>query len=398
MEKSDGATMLKIQQTRRSTLRDVAAAVGVSVSAASMALADHPRIGPETKRLVAQAVRRLGYRTPRARRAAAAADAASTNDISAIAAPAAPAARSLRFGYLLLGGRENDIYHVILRALIAAARNARARIEVSLIADVSDPAAVLAQALDFAEELDGVIVSDYVGAELLEALGERNVPTVVFGHVLERTSPHAPRASRGKWQVVAPDDLAMGRLAVRQLAGRSPRNGAGGVGGGHRRIAFVCEITPPGLSHARWLAGYRLGLIDAGLPLDPALVQVPQRAHAGTESATDALLRLDLPPTAFVVPDLRIASLLIESLRKRRRRVAIENFVVGGYAELAAQYGLAGVPLLCPDLDASAALAVRTLAQLADVSTVTAAAAAPIEMLVPFKALNLADRFPSSTI
>jgi len=43
------------------TLRDIASVVGVSPSAVSMALADHPRIGRETKEAVRAAARELGY-------------------------------------------------------------------------------------------------------------------------------------------------------------------------------------------------------------------------------------------------------------------------------------------------------------------------------------------------
>lgn len=51
------------------TLRDIAERVGVSVSAVSMALADHPRIGAETKSRVLAAADELGYVTNAAGRA-----------------------------------------------------------------------------------------------------------------------------------------------------------------------------------------------------------------------------------------------------------------------------------------------------------------------------------------
>lgn len=51
------------------TLRDIAERVGVSVSAVSMALADHPRIGAETKSRVLRAADELGYVTNAAGRA-----------------------------------------------------------------------------------------------------------------------------------------------------------------------------------------------------------------------------------------------------------------------------------------------------------------------------------------
>ena len=51
------------------TLKDIAERVGVSISAVSMALADHPRIGAETKSRVVRAADELGYVTNAAGRA-----------------------------------------------------------------------------------------------------------------------------------------------------------------------------------------------------------------------------------------------------------------------------------------------------------------------------------------
>lgn len=51
------------------TLKDIAEQVGVSISAVSMALADHPRIGEETKARVIKAAAELGYVTNAAGRA-----------------------------------------------------------------------------------------------------------------------------------------------------------------------------------------------------------------------------------------------------------------------------------------------------------------------------------------
>ncbi len=53
----------------RATLRDIARDVDLSVSAVSMALLDHPRIGAETKARVRDAANRLGYVTNSAGRA-----------------------------------------------------------------------------------------------------------------------------------------------------------------------------------------------------------------------------------------------------------------------------------------------------------------------------------------
>ena len=50
-----------IRKTRKITLKDVAERAKVSVAAASMALADHPQISPETKDRVLRLSRKLGY-------------------------------------------------------------------------------------------------------------------------------------------------------------------------------------------------------------------------------------------------------------------------------------------------------------------------------------------------
>lgn len=48
-------------RVRRVTLRDIADQVGVTPSAVSMALADHPRIGADTRKAIQKAARELGY-------------------------------------------------------------------------------------------------------------------------------------------------------------------------------------------------------------------------------------------------------------------------------------------------------------------------------------------------
>jgi DNA-binding LacI/PurR family transcriptional regulator len=61
--------VLTMARRSSATLRDIAERVGVSVSAVSMALADHPRIGAETKSRVLRAADELGYVTNAAGRA-----------------------------------------------------------------------------------------------------------------------------------------------------------------------------------------------------------------------------------------------------------------------------------------------------------------------------------------
>jgi len=53
--------MVERGRVRRVTLRDIADKVGVTASAVSMALADNPRIGVDTRKTIQEAARELGY-------------------------------------------------------------------------------------------------------------------------------------------------------------------------------------------------------------------------------------------------------------------------------------------------------------------------------------------------
>jgi DNA-binding LacI/PurR family transcriptional regulator len=101
---------------------------------------------------------------------------------------------------------------------------------------------------------------------------------------------------------------------------------------GHRRCAFVGDSDVPVYSlHTsdERLAGYRQGLIEAGLELPDQYIS---RAPHGTESArrqAHALLDLPAPPTAIFSPSDTQAMGVLKAARERGLRVPDDLAVVG---------------------------------------------------------------------
>lgn len=255
-------------------LEDVAKRAEISLSAASMALADHPRIGEETKRRVREISRELGYRPPR--------------EANGRRRNKSQQGLPKRVGFMLVGDQlQTDVNMALLQGMTSEGAAMGLRLEVAAVEDASDPQHVQNKVLEFARELDGMLISGHIGKQLLQALTERSIPHVVLGYTYaEVRSDAAPNSP-----VVAPDDLNMGRAAAAHL-----------LKNGHTRIGFVVENLPPNLCHDRWLAGYRLAHLDAGIQPDESLVCETGREHVNVEQVLDHLASLDDPPTAYTLP------------------------------------------------------------------------------------------------
>lgn len=320
----------------QASLKHIAQLAGVSISTVSMALADHPEINSDTKRRIRVLSRQIGYRKSRRR----------PNGL----ARALDARTALRFGFILLGSPLQDPFHAsTLEGLSDAASRDRNRIEVCAIEDVSDLHQVTERCLAFARALDGVVLTGYVSAELLEELQTVGIPHVVMGHPMSR--PADDRWQIG--QVVTTDNVAMGELATQTL-----------VGYGHRRIGFVCERLPRGLWFDRWLRGYKLALLESGITADPAWVHVAGRAFAGGEPAAAAMAELGEPPTAFVVPDARTAGSFRAAMRARGVELGPRSLVVSGQLQFLTQFGVDDCPWIGFDVPLHTDVAVRQLRHL----------------------------------
>ena len=349
-------------------LKEIAQHAGVSVSTVSMSLSDHPHIKSETKQRIREISRQLGYR--RLRRAPRQSHGSTGNG-----------GAKQRFGFLLMGSRMDDAQKLqTLRALTLSASKLHIRMEVQAIEDMRDAGHLTDQILQYARNLDGVIVSDMVDMTVLAGLESAEVPHVILGHLMAEL--HEVPGHRG--QIVTADDVGMGRLATSTL-----------LDNGHRRIAFICERIPKGLWTANWLRGYHIALAEANHAPDPKLVYVAGKAFADTAPAAQAMASLPerQRPSAYIVPDARLAAAFLKSMRERGGATVVprESIVISGLRHEVQRFELGDYPWIGYDLDQVAAVAVRQLSQLCNSPMPCAS-----QLTVPLISANLPPR-PKAT-
>ena len=241
------------------TLRDVARAADVSVATASRALAGSSLINHATQRHVVQVAAALGYRTNTFARAL--------------------KTKSSRLVGLTVHNLDNASFQVL--ASVVQARVQAAGYQVILSISGDDPAQekeILRTLVDHG--VDGLIAvpTGANGAQLL-AMEHAEIPVICA----------VRRVEGATLESVLAGDLDGAYNGTRHLLGL-----------GHRRIGL---IVGPGetTSGKERLAGYRRAMQEAGLTIDPALVQTGRYLPATGVAAANALLSLPEPPTALFV-------------------------------------------------------------------------------------------------
>lgn len=296
-------------------LADIAARANLSVSTVSMALAGHPNISGPTKKLVKQLSRQLGYAPP----------------MSVQQRQRSEVAGEANVALLICGARIDDpAYAAITHELTVDTQRAGMRLQIG-----ATPAEQIeTTATQLAESNEAMILVGLVEPALLNRLASSGVTCIVIGYVLksadERLSPSVT--------IVAPDDQEAGRLATSHLIER-----------GHTRVGFICEHLPAGLSHSRWLTGYRVAHIEAGMPLDDDLIHVAGQVKAGGGPAAEHFAKLSNPPTALVAPDAPIIATFFSCAAQLDINIARSAAVGGGDPERAASYGLGDVAMVYCD-------------------------------------------------
>jgi LacI family transcriptional regulator len=327
---------MKQTTTKPIRLKDIATRAEISVAAVSMALADHPDISSETKRQVRELSQVLGYRR------------------AGIYLKDEPPQRRLeRIGLLMVGGRWGAPPHSILPRILARhARQNNFRLEIFDIESIEHPDQVIEQAVGFGKMLDGLIISGYADERLLDALNEKNIPCVIYGHILLNDDDIGRIHRVG--HVVASDEIYASQVVVARLLKL-----------GHRRIAFASENAPRGLCHWQWLMGYKLALLEHGQTIDPNLIAITGRKFAGPQIIQQFSSLAD-PPTAYMVPDITTAHSMAqahaasfpdaESLNK--------TLICGGSAEMIEMLGMDDFPLIMENTEMISMAAVNRLAEL----------------------------------
>lgn len=247
---------------RRTTIQDVADALGLAKGTVSRALNNYSDISETTRRRVIRKVEELGYR-PMAQ------------------AQAIRTGRARSLGLVLSVDADNTQKPFLTDFLDGVCQAASAEnwtLTVSTALSESEGVETMRRLIE-ERKADGFILPRTMTEDGRVVLcREMEVPFVMYG----RTADTAGCA----WFDIAGEDAI--RDAVLRLAGL-----------GHTRIGFVNGGAQFHYAPLR-LDGYRRGLAEAGLTEDPALVESGATTPEAGARAGARLLRLDLPPTAIV--------------------------------------------------------------------------------------------------
>lgn len=275
-------------RARRATVRDVASVAGVSISTVSRVMAGKTGVDPALAERVRDAVQVTGYR----------------RDLRASLLRSS-SRRTASIG-LIFDDVANPFFSSVHGGVEDVARP-RGVLTFSGSSD-GDPTREMELAEAFTgRRVDGLVISP-VGDDQSYLLREREMGTAMV--FVDR----GPSGITG--DIVVTDNVASSRDAVARLAAL-----------GHVRIGFLGDREEVTTARER-LDGYREALAAAGLERDPALVRTGVRDSDESSAATEAMLDLPNPPTAFFASQNLITVGAARALRRREAQweVALVGF------------------------------------------------------------------------
>jgi DNA-binding LacI/PurR family transcriptional regulator len=305
--------LLVARDPRRSTLVEIAADAGVSVSAVSKVLNGRTDVAAGTRARIAALLRQHGYQV----------------------------ASRLGFGVvdLLIADLHSPWAEELLRGTMEAANDAGTSVIATTVHSPREFAAWLDRAAD--RGTDGALcVLHLPDSRELHRLAAARIPLVAID---PPTEPGAAVRSVGTTNWLG------GLTATRHL-----------IELGHRRIAIIGG--PPGLwsSRAR-LDGYRAALAAAGIAADESLVRSDEFWVSGGRRKAAELLSLPQPPTAVVAGNDGQAFGVLQALGERGLRAPDDLSVVGFDDVPVASWATPALTTIRQPLAAMAAAAFRML-------------------------------------
>lgn len=268
-------------------MADVAAAAGVSITTVSHVLNNTRPVSVQLRQRVHDAVAASGY---------------SPNIV----------ARSLATqNTMLIGVVMSFLADPFFGPLVAAIENTARRRGYTLLVtdnqeDVGQELAQVKIMLD--RRVDGLIlapVSAARSAPVLDLLTQRHTPTVLIGRFTDQ-----------RFDEIGVENVHGTAALVRHLAGA-----------GHTRIGLISGRAGLPATDER-LAGYRLGLEQAGLPYARSLVRAGGSRIEPARAAVKALLDQPDPPTALIPANNAMTIGALRGLRDLGRRVPEDVAVV----------------------------------------------------------------------
>ena len=297
----------------RSTLVEIAAEAGVSVSAVSKVLNGRTDVAPSTRERIAGLLRQHGYQV----------------------------ASRIGFGVvdLLIATLHGPWAEELLRGTVEAATETGTSVVVSTVASPAEFTGWLDHAAD--RGTDGALcVLHLPRSTELQRLAAARIPLVVIDPP-EEPGDDIPSVGTTNWQ---------GSLtATRHLTEL-----------GHRRIGIICGPEDLWSSRSR-LDGYRAALHAAGLAADDSLVRRDSfTVEGGRRQARDLLARPD-PPTAIVAGNDAQAFGVLQALGERGLRAPDDLSLIGFDDVPVASWATPALTTVRQPLAAMAATAFRML-------------------------------------
>lgn len=275
------------------TLKDVATAVGISQSAVSMALSDHPRISESTKGAVRAAAARLGYVPNSAGRALRAGRSTSI-------AVVVPNTGQHVFGHP---------YFMHLLVGVTAEANARdAALMVSTNPDETHGVAAYERVLRSQAASGAIVASAAIGDPNVSRMVDAALPVVLVGRFT-----HLPHAAS-----VGIDETAAAAAITRHLVE-------------DHDLTRIAHISGP-LNHQTALdryEGFRGALADSGRPCTHTLAVGDFSEESGRAAARQVLDSMSDVQAVFAANDEMAYGAMLE-LRARGLRVP-EDVALAGY-------------------------------------------------------------------
>jgi DNA-binding LacI/PurR family transcriptional regulator len=269
------------------TLADIARIAGVGLGTASRALRNAPGVAPATRERVHAVAEKFSY-------------------------VVSPQASSLRRGptgrvAVVVPHLDRWFFGAMLNGLESVLRTAELDVLLYPVADLDDRRAFF-ERLPARRKVDAVVVIAFPVNEVernrLELMGVRIV---------------AAGGQSADYPYVCVDDEIAGRQAMDHL-----------IYLGHRRIAMLEAIDPdqPPMVSGRSSA-YYAALKDAGIPVDPELVQSSDWGSENGAASMARLLSLRHPPTAVYAHSDEVALGAVRTLRRAGLRIPEDVSVIG---------------------------------------------------------------------
>ena len=272
------------------SIKDVAASVGVSTATVSRALRGLPRVSDETRVRVLKAAAELDYV---ASPSAAGLATGQTRAVGVIV----PFVTRWFYGSVIQGAEEllREAGYDLLLYNLGGDQAARDRVFRGHL---------------LRKRVDAVLVLSLTPTDAeVASLARLDRPVAAVG------------ATVNGWASVGIDDVATARIAMRHL-----------IGLGHRRIGYVGGSLEEQLDFAApldRLTGYRDAMVEAALPIDPCWEVVGDFTVRGGLAATRLLLEADPRPTAVFAASDEMAVGAVHAVREAGLRVPEDVSVIG---------------------------------------------------------------------